>query len=203
MKKIGSVSALEDLGRVRLSKSFYMRDFLYSEISNFHGIPNLPESPDMAIEVGKVLCETLLEPLQDVFGRIAIRSAYRSLAVNAHGNQHGVNCASNESNYARHIWDKLDVEGNKGAMACVVIPWFTDQYEKGRSWTDLAYWIHNNLNYSEVQFFSKLCAFNIGWLEKPKRTIYSFVEPKGYLIKGEPVNRDYEKFYADFPITRK
>ena len=46
MKKISSLNALENLGRVRLSPNFYMRDFLYSEISNFHGIPNLPDDPD-------------------------------------------------------------------------------------------------------------------------------------------------------------
>jgi len=30
-----SLNKLEELGRIRLSRSFYMRDFLYSEISNF------------------------------------------------------------------------------------------------------------------------------------------------------------------------
>ena len=48
--------ALEELGRVRLSKSFYMRDFLYSEIANFHGIPNIPDDPDLAIAAGRKLC---------------------------------------------------------------------------------------------------------------------------------------------------
>jgi hypothetical protein len=42
-----SVEALENLGRVRLSKSFFMRDFLYSEIANFYGKPNIPENPDV------------------------------------------------------------------------------------------------------------------------------------------------------------
>ena len=40
---------LEDLGRVRLSANFYLRDFLYSEIANFYGIPNIPDDPDLAI----------------------------------------------------------------------------------------------------------------------------------------------------------
>ena len=37
MRKPGSVRSLEDLGRVRLSRNFFMRDFLYSEIAAFHG----------------------------------------------------------------------------------------------------------------------------------------------------------------------
>ena len=85
MKKPASVQALEDLGRVRLSKHFFMRDFLYSEISQIEGIPNVPDFPDRAIEAGRGLCEQLLEPLQDRFGRIVIRSAYRAPAVNAKG----------------------------------------------------------------------------------------------------------------------
>ena len=52
MCSIGSYDALENLGRVRLSKNFFMRDFLYSEISNYYKIPNIPEDPELAIEVG-------------------------------------------------------------------------------------------------------------------------------------------------------
>lgn len=91
MRRPGSMKALEDLGRVRLSKSFFMRDFLYSEIANWHGIPNVPDDSDLAIAAGRKLCEELLEPLQDTFGRIAIRSAYRSCEVNGFGNANKLN----------------------------------------------------------------------------------------------------------------
>ncbi|MEX7220491.1 peptidase M15, partial [Pseudomonas aeruginosa] len=56
MNKPSSVQALEELGRVRLSKHFFMRDFLYSEISQIEGIPNIPDYPDRAIEAGRGLC---------------------------------------------------------------------------------------------------------------------------------------------------
>ena len=108
MKKPTSVAALEELGRVRLSKSFYLRDFLYSEIANHYGMPNIPDDPDLAIAAGSRLCEELLEPLQEAFGRIAIRSAYRSPSINEFGNRNKLNCASNEKNYAAHIWDRRD-----------------------------------------------------------------------------------------------
>ena len=45
MRRPGSMWSLENLGRVRLSKYFYMRDFLYSEIGNFHRVQNLPRGP--------------------------------------------------------------------------------------------------------------------------------------------------------------
>lgn len=197
IKKVSSIAKLEDLGRIQLSKSFFMRDFLYSEIANWYSIPNFPDHPDIAIRTGTKLCEELLEPLQDKFGRITIRSAYRSPKVNQLGNEKGHNCASNEKNFASHIWDYPDEKGY-GATACIVIPAFLELYEKDQSnWQQLAYWIHNNLNYSHLHFFPKLCAFNIGWHEQPAREIYSYIQPKGYLLRGETVNPEFERFYPD------
>lgn len=73
MKPPTSVASLTKFGRVRLSKSYFMRDFLFSEIAAIHGLPNLPSGPDLAIIAGTRLCEDLLEPLQEAFGRIAVR----------------------------------------------------------------------------------------------------------------------------------
>ena len=93
------MEALENFGRERLSENFFMRDFMYSEISATHGIPNVPSNPELAIEAGKGLCKKLLEPLRNIFGHIAIRSAFRSSVVNRYGCEHKMNCAQNESNY--------------------------------------------------------------------------------------------------------
>ena len=139
-----------------------MRDFLYSEISNLHSISNIPDKPELAIKAGTMLCKELLEPLQQKFGRIAIRGAYRNAAVNKFGNDNNLNCARNSAAYSRHIWDHLDANGNMGAMACIVVPWFADQYEKGADWRAMAWWIHDHLPYSSLYFFPKLAAFNIG-----------------------------------------
>lgn len=172
---------------MRLSKSFYMRDFLHSEISQFEGIPNLPTDRKLAIHTGRMLCETLLEPLQDRFGRLAIRSAYRSSQLNDLGNRKGYNCATNERNHAGHIWDVRDAEGFCGATACIVIPWFADRYAEGEDWRALAWWIHDYLPYSALFFFPRLCAFNITWHERPRRVISSYIAPKGRLTEpGEP-----------------
>ncbi|WP_158926783.1 hypothetical protein [Acidisphaera sp. S103] len=191
----------ETLGRVRLSHSFFMRDFLHSEIAVVHGISNMPDDPDLAIAAGRRLCEELLEPLQAVFGRVAVRSAYRSVVLNAYGNAHGYNCASNERNYARHIWDRQDASGCMGAVACVALPRLVDRMEAGVSWQAMAWWIHDTLPYSELQFFPKLGAFNIGWHERPKRTIYSYAEPRGYLTRPGFANHagGHAHLYAGFP----
>lgn len=194
-----SVATLEDFGRVRLSKSFFMRDFLYSEIAAKYGILNAPDDRALAIEVGKHLCEELLEPLNATFGRVAIRSAYRSCEVNQKGNEEGHNCAKNEKNYAGHIWDRRDADGLSGSTASVVIPWFADRYAAGADWRSMAFWIHDHLPYSELQFFPKLAAFNISWHERPKRKIYSYIEPKGYLVSADDQIGTHADLYVDFP----
>jgi hypothetical protein len=183
MRKPGSVKGLENLGRTRLSQSFYLRDFLYSEIGAVHGISNIPDDPDLAIAAGTELCRQLLEPLNEKFGGINIRSGYRSAALNDFGNRNKLNCASNEKDYAGHIWDRRDADGCMGATACVVIPWFADKYAGGADWRALAWWIHDTLPYAYLQFFPKLCAFNIQWHERPRRRIDSFINPRGCLTK--------------------
>jgi hypothetical protein len=112
--------ALEDFGRVRLSANFFMRDFLFSEIAGFYGVPNMPDDPALAIAAGRHLCEDLLEPLQGTFGRLGIRSGYRSAEVTAFGNGrgHGARVALNA---AYHIWDMRDGGGPLGAAASIVI----------------------------------------------------------------------------------
>jgi len=189
-----SVAALTDFGRVRLSKSFFMRDFLFSDIAAIHGFSNVPDDPDLAIAAGTRLCEELLEPLQDAFGRIAIRSAYRSPEVNGFGNdmqrqgKAGYSCARNEANYAGHIWDRRDAAGHMGATACIIVPAFWDRFQNEGDWTRLAWWIHDHLPYSSLWFFPIYFAFNITWHESPARRIDSYVAPRGCLTRPGMAN---------------
>lgn len=205
MRPPRSYTALEDLGRVRLSRHFHVRDFLYSEI---YGRPNIPDDPDLAIAAGRRLCEDLLDPMVETFGPIAVRSSFRSAELNNFGaaEVRPQECASNEGNFTGHIWDRRDGEGRMGATACIVIPWFACQYERGRDWRDLAWWVHDHLPYSAMYFFPRLAAFNLTWREDPARTISSDVQPKGKLLRAgevptEPAERRGAR-YADFPSFR-
>ncbi|ODT66942.1 MAG: hypothetical protein ABS75_25520 [Pelagibacterium sp. SCN 63-23] len=184
MRQPQSVRALEAFGRVRLSESFFMRDFLYSEIAAINGLHNLPDDPDLAIAAGTRLCEELLEPLQRQFGRVSVRSAYRSPEVNDFGNARNLNCASNPSNYADHIWDRRDAGGHMGATACIVVNSFISYYQRTGDWEAMAWWVHDHLPYSNLEFFPRYAAFNLQWREAPERSIYSYVPPRrGWLTK--------------------
>jgi hypothetical protein len=202
MRKPASMWSLETFGRVRLSKYFFMRDFMYSEISGFHGLPNVPENPDLVIKNGKAFCTSLLDPLEQTFGRVAVRSGYRAPDLNRYGNENRLNCARNDNPLECHIWDR-GVGEAAIAGASVVIPWFADRYAEGRDWRDLAWWIHDHLPYSEMWFFPKLAAFNLVWRPKPLRTISSYIAPRGTLLKAgeapEITLAERQKAYADFP----
>jgi hypothetical protein len=204
MRKPASMKALEELGRVRLSDSFFMRDFLHSEIAAFYGIPNIPDDPDLAIAAGRGLCENCLEPLQARFGRISIRSAYRAPAVNGFGNKHKLNCGSNESNFGAHIWDRLDTRGRMGACATVVVNAFIPYYEATGHWEALAWWVHDHLPYDDLEFFPRYAAFNLGWKDAPDGGIYSYIPPRrGWLVKrGTPeAAKDHSAEYAEWLST--
>ncbi len=206
MRRPASMASLERFGRERLSAHFFMRDFLHSEIGNFHRLRNIPRDPDLALAAGRRLCEELLEPLVETFGPIAIRSGFRARRLNDFGNARGLNCARSEADRAGHIWDMRDGAGRMGAMATVVIPWFADRYEVGRDWRDLAWWLYDHLAFDRAQFFPKLCAFNLGWREAPRRKITSYIAPRGGLIgEGEPPAEAPDlraARYADFPVFR-
>ena len=203
MRRPGSMWSLETLGRVRLSKYFYMREFLYSEIVNFHGLQNIPDDPDLAIENGRAFCTKLLDPLEETFGRVAVRSGYRSRTVNQFGNANKLNCARNDNPLECHIWDWASGD-DAVAGASIVIPWFADQYDQGRDWRDLAWWMHDHLDeYSEIWFFPKLAAFNLTWRPKQLKRIDSYIAPRGTLLRAgsepeECLNRRQDR-YRDFP----
>ena len=91
-----------------------------------------------------------------------------------------------------------------GAMTSVVVPWLVDRLEKGLTWQAMAWWIHVHLPYSELQFFPKLAAFNIGWHEFPRRRITSFAAPRGLLTKPDMANHDrgHSEEYSGFPTIK-
>ena len=212
-KSLKSVKSLEEFGRIRLSDSFFMRDFLHSEISQIENIPNIPDNPPLAAEAGISLCKNVLEPIQQKLGRISVRSAYRSSTVNEVGARKKYNCAKNESNFAHHIWDKRDKDGFMGATACIIVNSYIDYYEgNANDWLPLAWWIHDNIpSYSSLCFFKNYCAFNISWHENPDypKEIMSWVshpEVEGrYLTKkGQPnFEGDHSKYYQNLPCFKK
>lgn len=172
---------LDKLGRIPLSRHFHLREFLYSEIASHYGMRNVPDDVDRAVASGSALCSLLLDPLQDAFGRVHVRSGYRSRAVNLKGvGKH--NCAAD--NGGAHTWDADSASGHgAGAMACVSIPSLSRRIAIGEfEVAALAWWIVDHLpDYSTLEFFAPPAniafadevVFNIGWHERPLKRITS------------------------------
>ncbi len=207
MAKKWTYSELEEFGRIRLSDNFYMREFLHSEIAQSYGLTNAPNDSEAAIRSGRMLCTRVLEPLQKSWGKIHVRSGYRSPEVNTLGNQKKLNCANNTTNAAAHIWDERDSLGFQGATACIVIPAYQDYYESTLDWASLAWWIDSFIsNYYELCFFKKQCAFNIRWYEgnDNRKTIKTFVsnpdtDDKSFLINKGKIHPHYQ---SQTPVRR-
>ena len=205
MRKPRSMSALEDFSRVRLSPNFFMRDFLYSEIAGFHGVPNLPDDPDLAIAAGRQLCETLLEPLQ-----ADVRPARHPLRLPV-APRHRIRQSARANAAASRSMPPI----TSGICATPTAAWAPARLwwcpgspiatPGGADWRGMAWWIHDHLPYAHLQFFPKLAAFNIQWHERPARRIESFIKPRGCLTKPGMANHDgtHADWYAGFPALKR
>ena len=221
-----TVEALDGFGRVRLSKHFFMRDFLYSEVADVHGIANVPDNAELAIKSRRAICRNLLEPLRYVFGHVTVRSAFRSVNVNGYCNCKGLSCSRNTVSCGNHIWDHIDVEGFIGATACIVISEFVDWVEEdpGRDWRVLAWFIHDHLPYAEMVFFNRNGTVNltwrgdsdaaaedgdvrrfdgssgsIVWQSQSLRRVQSWVEPAGLMFENGKAKEGWQRsaYYVD------
>ena len=208
MRKPASMKRLEELGRVRLSPNFFMREMLYSEIADFHGIPNTPDDPDLAIAAGTRLCEELLEPLHTTFGQVSIRSAFRSVAVNEYGHER------RDKGYKLRCDCLEPCAPRVGSARCgrvrggdrlhrdpLVHPALRRRYFRGRPWPG---------GYMTICRIPTWCSSRntllsiSGGTKKPLRRIESFAPPKGCLTKPGMPNHsgDHSSEYPGFPKPR-
>ena len=79
------------------------------------------------------------------------------------------------------------------APRSIVLPWFAERYAQGADWRSLAYRIHDHLPYHRLQFFPRLAAFNIGWHEKPVRSIYGYAKLSVTCCATVPADQRFPK----------
>ena len=61
---------------MNLSRNFTLQELIKSDTAIRHGIDNNPNADQ--IEKLKLLCENILQPVRDHFGRVTVTSCYRS-----------------------------------------------------------------------------------------------------------------------------
>jgi len=122
---------------MKLSRNFTLQELIKSDTAIRKGIDNNPNADQ--IEKLKTLCETILQPVRDHFGRVKVTSGYRSPELcTAIG-------SSVNSQHAKAEAADFEVMGTDNA--------------------ELADWINKNLDYDQLILeYYKVGEPNSGWI---------------------------------------
>ena len=159
---IFNLQDLEDFGRIRLSKSFLVRDFLYSEAADYFGMSNMPQKPDLMVTTGRELCRRILEPLTATFGPLHIRTGYLADEI----------CAITDQPNDPFQWDRAENGVGIGAGAEIVIPGLPEQLINQGAWRSMAYWFSEKLPIHQAIFSLERCTITVSWNSRPERAVY-------------------------------
>ena len=122
---------------MKLSRNFTLQELIKSDTAIRKGIDNNPNADQ--IEKLKTLCETILQPVRDHFGRVKVTSGYRSPELCA-----AINSSVN-SQHAKAEAADFEVIGTDNA--------------------ELADWINKNLDYDQLILeYYKVGEPNSGWI---------------------------------------
>lgn len=173
-----AIDELEALSTVRLSKNFILRDFLYSTESAALGLSNLPENPLMVIKAGKALCEHLLEPILDRFGRFAITFGYQCrTGVERHISQR--KRLENPHSSSPHQWDR-GTWGNEVYARVDILPFCVEDGEVTKE--AFGHWLMHNLDIDLLMQWKRSNVFCISISPKPRRVWFEW----GDTALGQP-----------------
>lgn len=168
----------ESLSRVRLSKNFILRDFLFSTECAARGLTNYPDDPDMVIRAGKEMCQKVLEPLLAQWGRFAITFGYQS--------RQGVEWSwtkkmreANPRSSSPHCWDRGtfgdEVYARVDILLYCVMDGLIDKQTVG-------HWMMHNLDIDLLMQWRKSNGFCVSISPKPRRVWFGWGNP----FLGEP-----------------
>lgn len=107
---------------MNLSANFTLKELTRSDTATRLGLDNTPD--DEALENLKTLCEKVLQPVRDNFGRVTVNSGYRSPESNAAVG------GSKTSDHCKGMAADIEVDGVDNP--------------------DLAQWIMDNLEYTQL-----------------------------------------------------
>lgn len=172
----------EDLARVRLSKNFILRDFLFSTEAAVLGLSNLPEDNEMVIRAGKALCEKVLEPILAQFGQFAITFGYQCREAI----EYGINPdkLTNPHSSNPHQWDRL-THGNEVYARVDILPFCVVDGEVSKH--EFARWCMMNLDICLLMQWHRSNGCCITISPQPRRVWLEW----GSSLMGEPRRTDH------------
>jgi len=152
--------------RTRLSKNYILRDFLLSTDSEFRGISNQPDDLDLVIKSGKALCEHILEPIIEAWGRFFITFGYQARAgIEADWSLAKQKINPKSSN--PHQWDRKTF-GNSIYARVDILPICVEDGEVTKQ--EFGHWLMQNLDIDLLMQWKRSKVFCITYSEfKPRR----------------------------------
>jgi hypothetical protein len=187
----------ENLARTRLSKNFILRDFLFSTSSAAAGFSNYPEDPVLVINAGKALCETLLEPILQRFGRFAITFGYQS--------REGIETDDptlSPTSSCPHQWDRQSW-GHDVYARVDILPFCVEDGEVSKH--EFAKWLMHNLDVDLLMHWTRSNVFCLTISPLPRRVWIEWGNP----ASGEPrqtrfMGADYwQNIYPHLPEAER
>lgn len=156
---------IEALARVRLSKNFILRDFLFSAECAARCASNYPEDPDAVIRAGKALCERVLEPVAEHFGRPAITFGYMCREVIDMGMSEAERLANYHSSNPHH-WDR-GTFGEEVYARIDILPFCVEDGEVSKH--EFGHWLMHNLDIDLLMQWRRSNVFCITISPRPRR----------------------------------
>jgi hypothetical protein len=167
-RKSMGMTELNNLVLARLSKHFILRDFMYSSEASWRGLPNLPSDPEMVIRAGTALCETVLEPLTEQFGRPAITYGYASKEAIEVGMSQ-LERESDPPSSSPHCWDRKSW-GDQYYARIDILPLCVEDGLVSKR--DYGRWIMNHLDIDLLMCWEKSNVFCVTINEAAPRRVW-------------------------------
>ena len=168
----------EALARVRLSKHYILRDFLFSTECAARGLSNYPEDPDMVIRAGKALCEKLLEPIRERWGHVITTFGYQSREDIEWGWSKGRREANRHSS-SPHMWDRK-CWGEAIYARCDILPICVEDGEVSKH--EFGHWLMHSLDLDLCMMWRRSNVFCLTISPRPRRVWVLWGNPQ----IGEP-----------------
>lgn len=165
----------EQLSKIRLSKNFILRDFLFSTEAAVCGHSNYPtDNVEQVIESGKQLCSKVLEPILSHFGRFAITFGYQNrTTMEREYSDHDK--ADKKHSSSPHHYDRGTFGYGADAVYARVdiLPFCVEDGEVSKE--DFARWCMMNLDIDLLMMWDRANIFCITISPKPRRVWLKWV----------------------------
>lgn len=191
----------EQLARIRISKNFILREFLFSTTAASYGATNYPEDPAMVVRAATALCQMLLEPIEQRFGRCAITFGYQSREVidaDLSDAQRRANPnSSNPHNFDRGTW------GDEVYARVDILPYCVEDGAVSKQ--EFGHWLMHNLDVDLLMQWTRSNVFCLTISPKPRRVWIEWGNPGN----GEPrqtrlMGADYwQNIYPTLPDSQR